>query len=67
MSNPGVVSVVQTSSSTFHEEAKEKIKLAEVWEKLEVAKVQLELLKSMAEEGLGLPQVSAIISKVGGG
>ena len=43
----------------------ERTKIEEVWRKLELAKMELEMRQFMLEKDLGLPQVNAIISNMG--
>ena len=67
VAQPSNVDAVSISSSvpTTHEVAEERTKIEEVWRKLELAKMELGMLKTMLEEDLGLPQVNAIISNMG--
>ena len=54
------------STITAHEAAVKKIYLSDIWERMERARVEVGLLVNMAKEGLGVPQVTSIIHKLGG-
>jgi len=65
LSSTEIFSCSNSSSITTQEVAKERTKIGEVWRKLELAKGQVVMLKSMQKANQRLNQVDAIISNVG--
>ena len=53
-------------STTAHEAARRKIKISDVWRRMERARVEMGLLMDMSKEGVGVPQVVSIVNKLGG-
>ena len=65
LSNAESISSNNILSSTAHEVAKERTRIKDVWRMLELAKVEVVMLKSLDKVDQGLPQVNSIISNMG--
>jgi hypothetical protein len=52
-------------SSTAHEAAKERTRIKDVWRLLELAKVEVAMLKGLDKVDQGLPQIDSIVSNMG--
>ena len=53
-------------STTAHEAARKKVKISDVWRRMERARVEVGLLMDLTKEGVSVPQVESIINNLGG-
>ena len=66
VSSSNASSSSSTTTTTAHEAAPRRIVINDVWLRVERAKAELGLLRTMKAGGLGVPQLTSMINRMGG-